>query len=320
MPRPIILGVVGDSATGKTTITDALVNLLGEDNVAHVGTDDYHKYDREKRKELGITPLNPECNYMDIMAQDLRHLRSGEPLLKPIYVHSDGTFAPPEYVEPKPFAIVEGLLGYYTDELRSAHDVRVFLAPPEEVRRQWKIDRDSSKRGYTEEEVLEDLEKREPDSEAFIRPQRRHADIIVSYVPADEEWSVLDAELTLQAGLTHPDFSQLAGDGVKGVTVEDHDGYTHLRVSGNIDPEEARAIEEGVWDAIHFAKHLRTEDLGLYDHGGGTERSESLAIVQVLLLYHLTTARAAVALGSDVGVRADDAEQQEAPEEEEAPA
>jgi len=318
MPRPIILGVVGDSATGKTTITDALVNLLGKENVAHVGTDDYHKYDRQQRKELGITPLNPECNYMDIMAQDIEHLRRGDPLLKPVYVHSDGTFAPPEYVEPKPFAIVEGLLGYYTEELRNAHDVRVFLAPPEEVRRQWKIDRDSSKRGYTEEEVLEDLDKREPDSEAFIRPQRRHADIIVSYVPADEEWTVLDAEMTLQEGLSHPDFSQIAGDGGEGVAVEDKDGHRVVRVSGNIDPGEARAIEEGVWDEMHFAKHLRTEDLGLYDHGGGTERSESLAIVQVLLLYHLTTARAAVALGREDGVRTDDNGSQEESSEEEA--
>ena len=115
MPRPVILGVVGDSATGKTTITDGLVKILGEDNIAHIGTDDYHKYDREGRKELGITPLNPEANYMDIMTEDLQLLREGKPILKPIYVHSDGTFAPPEYVEPKPFAVVEGLLGYYTE-------------------------------------------------------------------------------------------------------------------------------------------------------------------------------------------------------------
>ena len=60
MARPIILGVVGDSATGKTTITKGLVELLGKDNVTHIGMDDYHKYDREQRKEKGITPR--DCN------------------------------------------------------------------------------------------------------------------------------------------------------------------------------------------------------------------------------------------------------------------
>ena len=46
MARPIILGVVGDSATGKTTITKGLVEILGKENVTHIGMDDYHKYDR----------------------------------------------------------------------------------------------------------------------------------------------------------------------------------------------------------------------------------------------------------------------------------
>ncbi|MBA3420897.1 MAG: phosphoribulokinase [Thermoleophilaceae bacterium] len=299
MPRPVILGVVGDSATGKTTITDGLVRVLGEDNVAHIGTDDYHKYDREQRKELGITPLNPECNYVDIMAQHLELLSDGKPLLKPIYVHSNGTFDAPEYVEPRPFAIVEGLLGYYTEELREAHDVRVFLAPPEDLRRKWKIDRDSSKRGYTEEEVLADLEKREPDSEQFIRPQRRYADLIVTFRPTDDDADVVDAELTLKEGLPHPDLSPLVEGGRDDIQVEQRDGESTLRISGAIDMERAREIEEAVWERMHFAKHLRTEDLGVIETGGGEQRSQSLAILQVLLLYQLVTARATVALGGD---------------------
>ena len=72
MPRPVILGIVGDSATGKTTISGALVDILGEEQVTHVATDDYHKYDREERKERDITPLHPECNYMDIIDQHCR--------------------------------------------------------------------------------------------------------------------------------------------------------------------------------------------------------------------------------------------------------
>ncbi len=298
MPRPVILGVVGDSATGKTTITDGLVRVLGEDNVAHIGTDDYHKYDREQRKELGITPLNPECNHMDIMAQDLELLRNGKPILKPIYVHSDGTFTAPEYVEPKPFAIVEGLLGYYTEELRETHDVRVFLSPPEELRRKWKIDRDSSKRGYTEEEVLADLDKREPDSEQFIRPQRRYADLIVTFRPTDDS-DVVDAELTLMEGLPHPDLSPLVESAKDDIRVEQRDGESTLWISGGIDEERAREIEEAVWDRMRFAKHLRTEDLGVIETGGGEQHSQSLAILQVLLLYQLVTARATVALGGD---------------------
>jgi phosphoribulokinase len=46
---PIVLGVVGDPAAGKTTITRDLVRILGEDNVNHIATDDYHRYVREQR-------------------------------------------------------------------------------------------------------------------------------------------------------------------------------------------------------------------------------------------------------------------------------
>ena len=59
MPRPIILGIVGDSASGKTTLSKGLVRLLGEEVVTHICTDDYHKYDRKQRAERAITPLDP---------------------------------------------------------------------------------------------------------------------------------------------------------------------------------------------------------------------------------------------------------------------
>ena len=60
MPRPVILGVVGDSAAGKTTITRGLVRVLGEQNVSHICTDDYHKYDRRERTQR-LVPAPPRC-------------------------------------------------------------------------------------------------------------------------------------------------------------------------------------------------------------------------------------------------------------------
>jgi phosphoribulokinase len=299
MARPIILGIVGDSAAGKTTISKGLVEILGEENVTHIGTDDYHRYDREQRAEHQITPLDPDCNYIDIMAQHVGHLRNGEPILKPVYKHGDGTFGPPVYIFPKRFAVIEGLLGYHTQELCDAHDVRVFLAPPEELRREWKIKRDTSKRGYTEEQVLAELDKREPDSEAFIRPQKRHADMLVCFQPGEDS-EKLDAELILSDGLPHPDLSVvLDGGEEQGITLEERAGARRLFIPGDLDPERGAAIEEAVWEKMQFAQQLRTEHLGEFTVGDEKHRSESLAIVQVLILYHLVTAKAAVAVGGD---------------------
>lgn len=302
-----MLGVVGDSAAGKTTITRGLLRILGEEQVTHVGADDYHRYDRRQRADRAITPLHPDCNYLDILAQHLRHLRAGEPILKPVYSHKDGTFGPPVYISPAPVTIVEGLLGYHTEAMREAYDVRVYLAPPEDLRRRWKVQRDCSRRGYTTDEVLEELDRREPDSEAFIRRQQRHADIVVSFMPGDSgDQAHLDAQVSLRAGLAHPDLLSFIEEGSddNGMTLVEHEDETKLWVPGSIDPEHGAAIEEAVWDRMHFASHLRTERLGEFTVGNDLFRSESLAIVQVLILYHVVCARAAVALGGH-GTRVD---------------
>jgi phosphoribulokinase len=246
---------------------------------------------------------------MDIMAQHLAHLRAGEAFLKPVYRHEDGTFGPLVRIEPKQFAVVDGLLGYYTEELRKLYDVRLYLAPPEDLRRQWKVQRDCSRRGYTTDQVLAELDRREPDSAAFIRPQQRYADIVVSFLPAEAgtDQAHLEAELILRPTLRHPDFrSVLDGevDAADGIRISEVDGETHLRIPGRLEGERARAIEEMIWDGLHFASHLRSERLGEFTIGTDLHRSESLALIQLLILYHLFTATASVALGGD-GTRAE---------------
>ena len=300
MPRPVTLGIVGDSATGKTTISGALVDILGEEQVTHVATDDYHKYDREERKERNITPLHPECNYMDIIAQHLSLLRAGEPILKPVYKHEDGTLGPPEYVAPRPFAVIEGLLGYHTEELRDAYDIRVFLAPPEELRRKWKISRDTSDRGYTEEDVHKDLDKREPDSAEFIRPQERYADLVIKFMESEGgDPDKLDAQVIMRKSLPHPDLTPFLSDPESGITLIEEEPDPYVRIPGDIKHEDTEAIEEAIWERLHFASHLRSERLGQFTAGKEVKRSDSLALVQLLVLYHMVTARAAVALGGE---------------------
>ncbi len=305
MSRPVILGVVGDSGAGKTTITRGLVGILGEQQVTAVSTDDYHRYDRKQRAEHKITPLHPDCNYVDILSQHLGLLRNGDPILKPVYQHADGTFGPPVYVTPKPFTIVEGLLGYHTEEMRGCYDVRVFLAPPEELRRKWKVQRDCSRRGYTTDEVLMELDRRESDSAQFMRPQERHADMVVCFSEGESgDPHALDAELVMRDSLPQPDLSLIGGkEGA--ITIEEGDSGRHLGISGQIEREQAAEIEEAIWEKLHFASHLRSERLGEFTIGNDVHRSESLGVAQLLILYHVVTAKAVVALGGS-GARSEE--------------
>ena len=147
--RPIILGIVGDSAAGKTTLAAGVAQILGKDQVVTICTDDYHKFDRAKRAENKTSALDPECNYLDVIENDLNSLRNGKAIIKPVYSHHDGCFKAAEYIEPKPYIVVEGLLGYSTRTMRNNYDVKIYLDPEEELRVRWKVIRDTTKRGYT---------------------------------------------------------------------------------------------------------------------------------------------------------------------------
>ena len=145
--RPILLGIIGDSASGKTTLTRGLVNLLGAGRVTHVCTDAYHKYDRQESAKRGITAIHPDCNYLDILELHLERLHYGQPILMPVYDHATGALVRPQYVQPAEIVIVEGLLGFHSAVMRQFYDVKVYLQPPEDLRRVWKIRRDTAKRG-----------------------------------------------------------------------------------------------------------------------------------------------------------------------------
>ena len=299
MPRPIMLSIAGDSGSGKTTITRGVVRVLGEDKVTHFCADDYHRYDRRQRAERGITPLDPECNYLDVLACDVRHLRQNEAILKPVYQHSNGTFGPPVYMAPARFVIAEGLLINHTAELQDMFDIRVYLNPPEELRRRWKVARDCSRRGYSTDQVLSELDRRERDSEAFIRPQRYYADMVISFRPSSTpNPERLDAHLFLRDSLPLPDLAGAVGDGsVVDLTLTEQPGEQELCIPGTITPGRAADLEEAIWDQMHFASHLRKQRLGEFTIGSDLFRSDSLALTQLLLLYHLVTARAVIALG-----------------------
>jgi phosphoribulokinase len=299
MPRPIMLSIVGDSGSGKTTLTRGVVRVLGEDKVTHFCSDDYHRFDRRQRAERGLTPLDPACNYMDVLTCDVRHLRHNEAILKPVYQHADGTFGPPVYLSPARFVIAEGLLVNHTPELREMFDIRVYLNPPEELRRRWKVARDCSRRGYTTDQVLSELDRREPDSEAFIRPQRHHADMLVSFMPGrSENPDRLDAHLFLRDSLPHPDLAGVIGGGADdGMTLAERSGEQELRIPGTIAADRAAELEEAIWGRMQFASHLRMQRLGEFTVGSDLRRSDTLALTQLLLLYQLVTARAVIALG-----------------------
>ena len=296
--HPIILGIVGDSASGKTTLSAGVAQILGEDRCTVLCTDDYHRYDRRERAEKGLSAIDPRANYLDIMEQALRHLREGDPILKPIYDHRNGTFGRPKYVKPKEFVIAEGLLGYTTRAMRDCYDVKIYLDPDEDLRVKWKMHRDTTKRGYRREEVLASLEKRREDAPKYMHPQRTFADIVIRFQTTqgiNGSDTQLDVRHILRPTLPHPDFGPLFdGSSNAGLRLElarDRDGkpVDVLEINGNISDQHAERIEDLLWNLIPEAGHLR-DQVGRIDVANGSPRSHPLALTQLLVGYHAVKA------------------------------
>jgi phosphoribulokinase len=315
--RPIVLGIVGDSAAGKTTLTKGIAQVLGEEDVTVICTDDYHRYDRKQRAELGISALHPDCNYLDIIQQHLSLLRTGQPILKPIYNHNTGAFDPPEYIKPAKFVIVEGLLGYSTRGMRDSYDIKVYLAPPEDLRATWKIKRDTRKRGYNEEQVLDQLRKRESDSEAFIRPQRQWADVVVTFYPPQEGAGqndlLLNARLVLRPTIPHPEFAAILnpngshlGSAIRlGLDRDMGKPVDVLEIDGHATVEQVRELERMLCNEVphlgQFCSLEGNQNIGrVVGTTGETLQSYPLALTQLLITYHILKAAETLKLPSTV--------------------
>lgn len=291
--RPVMLAIAGDSAAGKTTLTRGLIDALGPERSTSMCVDDYHRYDREERKTLPFTALHPDGNYLEIIEQHLQLLASGRPVLKPVYDHATGELVRPQLVEPRDVVIVEGLFPLHSTLARACFDLAVYLDPPEEIRREWKVRRDTSRRGYRADQVIAELERREPESERYVRPQRAEADIVVRFAPVpsrdDPPGVPLSVELILRGTGRHADlerlFTGVSQNAMHLKLIRDAGGrpVDALHVHGYAPREDNLVLEKAIWAELGSTEPLPTR-LGRLDDA---DRSEPLAITQLLLLYHL---------------------------------
>ena len=183
-PVVFTIGVAGDSGSGKTTFTNAIRQIFGPTLVSTITLDDYHKYDREERKRLDITPLHPDANNITQLENDIAQLKQGLPIEKPVYNHTTGQFDTPIPFSPQKILILEGLHTLFTPRLRELMDFSIFVDPEKEVKYAWKRLRDMERRGYSSTEVTEEIVRREKDYETFIAPQRCDADAIIRVAPS----------------------------------------------------------------------------------------------------------------------------------------
>jgi uridine kinase len=182
--RPIVVNIAGDSGTGKDTLSDLIVDMIGPNATTEVSGDDYHIWDRHKPMWQALTHLNPKANHLDRLTDDVRTLATGRPVRARHYDHSIGRMTKPLSIAPADTLVVSGLHALYPRALFELSDLRIFLDMDEGLRRYLKVRRDVTQRGHPLEKVVSSLDRRAPDRERFILPQKDQASLVLSLEPA----------------------------------------------------------------------------------------------------------------------------------------
>lgn len=186
--RPFVIGIAGDSGSGKDTVADSLIDLFGPHSSLKISGDDYHLFDRKNPIWKKMTHLNPLTNDLEAYTNDILDLLNGKSIFSTVYNHASGKMSRPIKIESNDFIIASGLHALYLPILRDSYSLKIFLDMDEGLRKHLKIRRDSLQRGHSIEEVLTSIEKRNEDSKKYVRPQSEHAELTLSLQPINRKF------------------------------------------------------------------------------------------------------------------------------------
>ena len=177
-----IVGIAGGSASGKTTIVNNIKELFQND-IELISHDNYYLSNDDKTMEerVKLNYDHPSSFYTDKMIEDVKKLKSGEMIYRPVYDYTQHTRAK-EVVEvhPKKVIILEGILILEDPRLRDLMDIKVFVDTDADERLMRRILRDTQERGRTVESVLNQyVTTVKPMHEQFVEPSKKYADIII---------------------------------------------------------------------------------------------------------------------------------------------
>jgi uridine kinase len=181
--RPVILGLAGGTGSGKTTVVDGIVRVLGSEDVTVIQHDWYYR----DRSHLGaaererINYDHPDALETELMVAHLQVLLGGAGVDVPIYDFATHTRRPEtRRVDPRRVLIVDGILVLAEPELRKLMNIRVFVDTDADLRLLRRIGRDIKQRGRTLDSVMRQyLDSTRPMHLEFVEPSKRHAHVIV---------------------------------------------------------------------------------------------------------------------------------------------
>jgi uridine kinase len=180
--RPFIIGVAGGTCSGKTTVSERLAELTGDEHLALIKLDSYYVDGRDQPFEVRATMNydHPDAFDFELLNDHIAALLSGAPVAVPIYDYTEHCRTDEvRIVRPAQIVVIEGILVLYEPTLRERFDLKVYVDTDADIRFIRRLARDVAERGRTTEHIVHQyLTTVRPSHEQFIEPSKRHADVI----------------------------------------------------------------------------------------------------------------------------------------------
>ena len=175
-----IVSITGPSGVGKTTVSKIVSICLGYQDTIILSGDDAHLWERGDENWRFITHLSPSANDLKTESEHLLALKNNKSIVRSHYDHSTGKFSKPETIVPKKNIVYEGLHAMCGQTAKLA-DISFYIDVEPSLKNEWKISRDSRKRGYSIDEIVKTIENRKEDEAKFIQPQRQLCDVVLKF-------------------------------------------------------------------------------------------------------------------------------------------
>jgi uridine kinase len=184
MSAPLVVGIAGGTASGKTTVARKVRDALAT-RVSFLDQDSYYRdlsdMSLEERREVNFD--HPDAFDTDLLVSHIRDLKAGKRIEKPVYnfvaSNREQRTVP---VEPGDLILIEGILVLHIEPIREELDVKIFVDTEDDVRIIRRLIRDIKERGRDFDHVIAQYFRHvRPMHFGFVEPSKRHADIIVPH-------------------------------------------------------------------------------------------------------------------------------------------
>jgi len=181
--RPLVIGIAGGSASGKTTVTNKILEGLDRSQVIVLQHDSYYK-DLSQFGDVQPDAINfdhPNSLETSLLIEHICALREGRPIEQPVYnFTTNRRMKETIRMEPKGILIVDGILIFVEKALRELMDIRIFVDTDADERLVRRIRRDIVERGRSLDSVIAQyLRTVKPMHLEFVEPSKHWADIII---------------------------------------------------------------------------------------------------------------------------------------------